>query len=254
MIEAPRLKALNTVRHGFFTREGGVSGGIYASLNCGLGSDDDPSLVLENRSKVSQSLGVRSDRMVSPYQIHSDKAVLASEPWARGEAPQADALVTTTPGLAIAIATADCAPVLFADAAAGVVGAAHAGWRGALDGVLESTIDLMVAEGGTRDAIVAAVGPAISGRSYEVGEDFVARFTNVDPQNERYFSYPSAGAKPHFALSHYVADRLRAAGVGQVEDLEICTYEDETRLFSYRRTTHRQEPDYGRQISAIVLT
>lgn len=254
MIEAPRLKALDAVRHGFFTREGGVSGGLYASLNCGLGSDDDRTHVLENRSRVSQALGVQSDRMVSPYQIHSDKAVLASEPWDRGDAPRADALVTTTPGLAIAIATADCAPVLFADTSGCVVGAAHAGWRGALDGVLEATVDLMVAEGGTRESIVAAVGPAISGRSYEVGEDFKARFTDADPQNDRYFNYPSTGAKPHFALSHYVSDRLRMAGVGAVEDLEICTYEDEGRLFSYRRTTHRREPDYGRQISAIVLT
>lgn len=254
MIEAPELKAIGSLRHGFFTREGGVSSGIYGSLNCGLGSDDDPALVRENRSRVAGQLGIAPGQFVSPYQIHSDKAVLVHEPWRRESAPRADALVTTTPGLAIGIATADCAPVLFAEPDAGIVGAAHAGWQGALGGVLEATVALMEREGGDRAKIVAAVGPAISGQSYEVGEEFRDRFVNANAENAKYFSQPREGAKPHFALSQFVSDRLRTAGVGVVEDLEICTYRDETRLFSYRRTTHRSEPDYGRQISAIVLT
>ncbi len=254
MIEAPKLKSIDNLRHGFFTREGGVSSGIYGSLNCGLGSDDDPVRVLENRSRVAEQLGVEPGRFVSPYQIHSDNAVLVHEPWQRDSAPRADALVTRTPGLAIGIATADCAPVLFAESDTGIVGAAHAGWQGALGGILEATVDLMVSEGGQRDKIVAAVGPAISGQSYEVGDEFRDRFVTHDPDNARYFERPREDAKPHFALSRFVSDRLRAAGVGFVEDLEICTYSDETRLFSYRRTTHRREPDYGRQISAIVLT
>ncbi len=254
MIEAPELKAIDNLRHGFFTREGGVSSGIYGSLNCGLGSDDDPALVRENRSRVAGQLGIAPGQFVSPYQIHSDNAVLVNEPWLREDAPKADALVTKTPGLAIGVATADCAPVLFAESEAGIVGAAHAGWQGALGGILEATVALMERAGGDRAKIVAAVGPAISGQSYEVGDEFRDRFVRHDPENAKYFSEPSEGAKPHFALSQFVSDRLRGAGVGTVEDLEICTYRDETRLFSYRRTTHRREPDYGRQISAIVLT
>lgn len=254
MIEAPELKVIGNLRHGFFTREGGVSSGIYGSLNCGLGSDDDPALVRENRSRVAGQLGIAPGQFVSPYQIHSDKAVLVDEPWLREDAPRADALVTKTPGLAIGVATADCAPVLFAESEAGIVGAAHAGWQGALGGILEATVALMERAGADRAKIVAAVGPAISGQSYEVGEEFRDRFVEVDPENAKYFMQPSEGAKPHFALSLFVSDRLRGAGIGTVEDLEICTYRDETRLFSYRRTTHRREPDYGRQISAIVLT
>ena len=254
MIEAPALGTMQGIRHGFFTREGGVSTGIYASLNCGLGSDDNPEHVLENRARVASRLGTNLEWLVSPYQTHSATAVVAETPWPRDKAPRADAVVTAMPGLAIGISTADCAPVLFADPHARVVGAAHAGWRGALSGVIEATIERMTELGARRADISAVVGPAISGPSYEVGEEFKAQFLSADPANATFFLRPDGAAKPHFALSRYVCARLQAAEIGVSEDLDVCTYDDESRLFSYRRTTHRGEPDYGRQISAIVLT
>lgn len=254
MIEAPELGRLPGIRHGFFTREGGVSGGIYASLNCGLGSDDVAGHVLENRARVAARLGASADRLVSPYQTHSADAVHAEVAWPRDAAPRADGVVTATRGLAIGISTADCAPVLFADPEAGVVGGAHAGWRGAFSGVLEATVERMIGLGATRANITAVVGPAISARSYEVGEEFEARFLAEDPGFAEYFERPSRDSRPHFALSRFACDRLKAAGVGCVADVDVCTYEDERRLFSYRRTVHRGEPDYGRQISAILLT
>lgn len=252
-LQSTSLSAHNGIAHGFFTREGGVSGGIYASLNCGPGSKDRPEDVAENRRRVADDLGTGAERLVSPYQIHSADVFVAEAPWTRNTAPKADALVTREPGLAIGVSTADCVPVLFADAKASVVGAAHAGWRGALSGVLEATIDAMEKLGAKREAITAAVGPAISQTAYEVGEEFRATFLEADAANARFFAVPAAGAKPHFDLPGYAAMRLRDAGISLVDELDVCTYPQENRLFSYRRSCHRSEDDYGRQISAIVI-
>lgn len=252
MIKASNLEAASGIRHGFFTREGGTSSGIYASLNCGAGSKDDPMAVSENRKRVARALGADADALVTPYQIHSADVVLAEDAWTRGSAPRADAVVTKTPGLAVGVLTADCAPVLFADPDAGIVAAAHAGWRGARGGVLEAALDRMEREGADRARIRAAIGPAISQAAYEVGEEFRECFVSDDPGHTEYFERPDGG-KPHFDLIGFAFDRLRAAGLEHVEALGVCTYADGNRLFSYRRTVHRAEPDYGRQISAIVL-
>lgn len=252
-LQSSSLAERKGIAHGFFTREGGVSGGIYASLNCGPGSKDRPEDVAENRRRVADVLGTKADRLVSPFQHHSAEVFVADEPWTRENAPRADALVTKRAGLAIGVSTADCVPVLFADADAGVVGAAHAGWRGALTGVIEATLDAMERLGARREAISAAVGPAISQAAYEVGEEFRAQFVDADSANARFFSQPAPGARPHFDLPGYAAARLQCAGVGHVEELKICTYADGNRLFSYRRACHRNEADYGRQISAILI-
>jgi len=252
-IESGALKGLDGVTHGFFTRKGGSSEGIYNSLNCGIGSDDEPHCVAANRNQVAHCLGVGRDRLLSPYQFHSAIAVPVAEPGPADQRPRADALVTSTPGLAIAITTADCTPVLFADALAGVAGAAHAGWRGALSGVLEATIDAMEQLGANRNAIKAAVGPTISQPSYEVGHEFQQTFVANNPQFARFFLSPSSEGRPHFDLPGFVAHRLAEAGVGEIDELELCTYRNESEFFSYRRTTHRGELDYGRQISAILL-
>jgi len=252
-LQAGELDALDGIRHGFFTRTGGVSEGIYGSLNIGLGSNDHRPNVLENRSRVAERLGIGSDRLVSPYQIHSADVLTVARPFAEGEDRRADALVTDRPGLALGIATADCGPVLFADAEAGVIGAAHAGWRGAFTGVLENTVSAMEDLGANRTRITAVLGPSISASAYETGPEFRPRFIETAPENEKYFS-PSTREDHHmFDLPAYITDRLSAAGVGMAVNLDVCTYADEARFFSYRRTTHRQEPDYGRQISAIVL-
>ncbi len=253
MIEAASLAACGGVRHGFFTRAGGVSDGLYASLNCGVGSQDDAGKVAENRTRVLTALGAEPGRLAAPYQVHSAQAVVAEAPWPRAEAPKVDAVVTATPGLAVAVLTADCAPVLLCDSQARVVGAAHAGWRGALTGVLEAAIAAMEGLGARRERIAAAVGPTISQAAYEVGEEFRDRFLAEAAGNERYFSYPQADARPHFDLPAYTADRLRGAGLAQVEVLALCTYGEPERFFSFRRATHCGEKDYGRQISAILL-
>lgn len=253
VLEAPPLAAGRGVRHGFFTRRGGVSDGVYASLNCGYGSGDDRAAVAENRRRVVAHLGGRHDDVVTVYQVHSPRVLTIEAPFRDGGVPEADALVTRTPGLVIGALAADCAPVLFADPDAGIVGAAHAGWRGALGGVLEATVDAMVAAGGRRSHIVAAVGPAIHQPAYEVGWDFKSQFTDVDAGYDRYFAVPSGKERPHFNLPGFCVDRLRAAGIGEAVSLDTCTYDNESILFSYRRKTHRDEPDYGRQISAIVL-
>ena len=239
------------VRHGFFTRRGGVSEGIYAGLNTGIGSDDDMDRVAENRRRVARSLGVSAESLVTPYQIHSADAVIVSAPLS-GERPKADGIATATPGLAIGIGTADCGPVLFTDAEAGVIGAAHAGWKGALGGVLEATIEAMESLGARRGRIVATLGPSISQDNYEVGTEFVARFNEADAANDRYFRPSERAGHAMFDLNRYTVDRLLAAGVA-ADFLDRCTYAEEDLFFSYRRTTHRGEPDYGRQISAIVL-
>jgi YfiH family protein len=245
--------ALPGIRHGWFTREGGVSQGVYGSLNTGLGSNDERANVLENRARIARAMGVEPDRLVSCYQIHSPDAVVATTPWSPVDNPQADALVTATPGLAIAVSSADCGPVLFADADAGVIGAAHAGWKGAFTGVLESTIDRMEALGAARGRIRAVVGPMISGAAYEVGPEFVERFRAAGEDVARWFRPSHAPGYAMFDLPAYIVARLAAAGVGVAVDAGLCTYADEARFFSYRRMTHRGEPDYGRHLSAITL-
>jgi len=251
MLTAKPLDVLTHIRHGFFTREGGVSKGIYASLNCGYGSDDDKGAVRENRARVAQGLSVEPEKLLTVHQIHSPTVRRVTEVWEPATAPQADAMVTDRPSIALGVLAADCAPVLFADRTARVVGAAHAGWKGAFTGVLEATIDAMIDLGASRERIVAAVGPCISRDAYEVGPEFRARFTA--PADRKWF-IPSA-REDHFMfdLPGYAGSRLEAAGIGAVATLGLCTYADETRFFSYRRTTHRGEPDYGRQMSAIML-
>jgi YfiH family protein len=240
------------IRHGFFTRAGGVSVGIYASLNCGLGSADERGRVAQNRARVAAALGQPADRLVTPYQVHGTVALAVSAPWDAGARPEADALVTATPGLAIAVGTADCAPVLFADPVARVIGAAHAGWRGALAGVLEATVAAMEALGARRDRIDAVLGPTISGENYEVGPELVARFCEAEADNARFFATGGRPGHARFDLPAFILARLAQAGVAAA-DLEMCTYAEADRLFSYRRATHAGEGDYGRQLSAIVL-
>ncbi|HRN89635.1 peptidoglycan editing factor PgeF [Hyphomicrobium sp.] len=252
-IEADNLSILPGIRHGFFTRQGGASRGLYASLNCGAGSKDDPVAVVENRARVAERLGSVMDDVQTIYQIHSGTAHAVERLQPRDELPKADALVTRTRGLVIGVLTADCAPVLFADAEAGVVGAAHAGWRGAIGGILEATIALMEENGADRSRILAALGPTIGPKSYEVGPEFVAEFEAADPANARFFTIPKGRTTPHFDLPSFVLDRLGGLGLRGIERQAHCTYENESMFFSFRRSTHRKEPDYGRQISAIVV-
>ena len=252
MIQAPIL-ASPGIRHAFFTREGGVSEGIYQSLNGGIGSRDAPDKVRENRARMAAALGVAPTHLVSCYQIHSPDVIVAETPWTRENAPRADAIVTRVPGLAIGVSTADCGPILFADAQAGVIGATHAGWKGALTGVLEATIAAMEKLGARRQSIHAALGPLIRQPNYEVGAEFIERFKAADTTNEK-FLVPSAKAgHAMFDLPGYITSRLEAAGTQGVEDLGLCTYADPARFFSYRRTTHRAEPDYGRHVNAIAI-
>jgi hypothetical protein len=253
MLRSSLLSALPGIRHAFFTREGGVSESIYASLNGGQGSNDRPENVAENRARMAAALGVEADRLINAYQVHSADVIVADAPWTREMRPRGDAIVTRVPGLAIGVSTADCAPLLFADAEARVVGTAHAGWRGALAGVIEASIAAMERLGAERRRIVGALGPTIRQPNYEVGPEFVARFLAADAANARFFA-PSARAEHAlFDLAGYVLMRVREAGVERIEDLGHCTYADAGRFFSYRRATHRGEPDYGRHISAIVL-
>ena len=252
MIAADTLR-LDGIAHGFFTREGGHSSGLFSSLNCGLGSGDDKETVLKNRAVVAGRLSVTPDRLLSVWQVHSPDAVLVSGPWPNDERPRADAMVTRTKGLALGVLTADCGPVLFADAQAGVIGAAHAGWKGALTGVTARTLELMEEQGASRSRITAVIGPMISQAAYEVGPEFPARFTDLDPANDRYFAPSPRSGHALFDLPRYIEDRLHAEGVANVVNLSLCTFSDERRFFSYRRATHRQEKDYGRLISAIAL-
>jgi polyphenol oxidase len=252
-IEAENLRRLPGIRHGFFTSEGGVSSGIYAGLNCGLGSHDDPALVTENRRRVASHLGADHGGVVTLYQVHGATALRVTGPVPRTNLPKADAVVTSTPKLAIGVLTADCTPVLFADATAGVVGAAHAGWRGAVAGILESTITEMERLGARRAQIRAAIGPTISQDAYEVGPEFEAEVVALDPAYARYFSCPAPGARAHFDLPGFVAGQLTAGGVGSIELATACTRANESKFFSYRRSQALKEADYGRQISAIVV-
>ncbi len=247
-----RARALEGVAHGFLGRRGGVSTGVHAGLNVGPGSEDDPEAVAANRRLAAHAV-LPGALLVTLYQVHSADAVTVLEPFDERLRPRADALVTDRPGLALGILTADCAPVLLADREAGVVGAAHAGWRGAFGGVTDSAIVAMEQLGARRDRIAAAIGPCISRASYEVDEAFLARFAAADPANERFFA-PGKPGHHQFDLEAYAAHRLAAAGIRTVEMLGLDTYADAARFYSYRRATHRGEPDYGRQISIIGLT
>ncbi|WP_050930452.1 peptidoglycan editing factor PgeF [Aestuariivita boseongensis] len=239
---------LAPIRHGFFTRRGGASSGIFEGLNCGGGSSDQAEIVGINRARVAQAM--ETDTLIGVHQVHSADAVVIHSPEDGGQ--KADGLVTNTPGLTLTILTADCQPVLFADPEGGVIGAAHAGWRGALDGVLEATVDAMVDLGAKRGRIVATIGPSISQRAYEVGPEFLDDFMAEDPQNARFFAN-GKGDRYLFDLPSYGLHRLRSAGIAEANWTGHCTYSDPARFFSYRRSTHANEADYGRLISAIRL-
>ena len=241
---------LGPVRHGFFTRRGGASSGVFNGLNCGFGSSDQSEIVKINRARVADSMGAAPEALITVHQTHSaDVVTVTSHDQAF---PEADGLVTDQPGLILGVLTADCQPVLFSDPEAGVIGAAHAGWRGALDGVLDATVDAMVALGATRGAIRAVIGPSISQRAYEVGPEFLESFVAEDPDNTRFFAN-GEGDRYQFDLPAYGLHRLRAAGVGEAEWIRHCTYSDAERFYSYRRSVHAGEADYGRLISAIRL-
>lgn len=242
--------SLAPLQHGFFTRRGGASSGVFEGLNCGFGSSDQHQAVSINRARVTTALAVAPDSLMGVHQVHSANVVTVTE--ATSERQKADALVTATPGLALSVLSADCQPVLFADHDAGVIGAAHAGWKGALSGVLEATLDAMENLGADRANVHAVIGPCISQRAYEVGADFFEDFIAEDPTFARFFANGQEG-RYQFDLPALGLHRLRAAGVASAEWTRHCTYSDESRFFSYRRATHRQEADYGRLIAAIVL-
>jgi len=245
---------LADVRHGFFGRQGGVSQGVYASLNCALGTRDAPECVAENRRRALATLtSDAKTKLLSLYQAHTAGVVTVREPWEPAARPRADGMVTDRPQIALGIVTADCAPVLFSDPRARVIGAAHAGWKGALDGVLEATVLAMRQLGAKPKDIRAAVGPCISQTAYEVGPEFIARFREAEADNVRFFVPGSRKDHWQFDLEAYVAARLARASVGDIEKLGVCTYTHENEFFSYRRATHRNESEFGHQLSAIML-
>jgi YfiH family protein len=250
-VEVNRSRLLDNVPHGFLGRRGGVSSGVCAGLNVGLGSDDDRAAVQANRRLAVEAVAP-GRQLVAVHQVHSPTAIAVTAPYPDDQRPRADAMVTDRPGLALGILTADCTPVLLADASAGVVGAAHAGWKGAYGGVIEATVQAMEGLGAERDRIRAAVGPTIARRSYEVDDGFYRRFVEADEANARFFSDGRSGHH-QFDLEGFVAARLAEAGIARVEALGLDTYSDPDRFFSYRRATHRGEADYGRQISLIAL-
>ena len=252
MTASPLLSAIPGLRHAFFTREGGVSDGIYASLNGGIGSSDDPASVAENRRRMAQQMGVSPEHFLSVWQVHSPDAVVATGPWEGASRPRADAMVTRTEGLAIGVTAADCGPILFVDPNARVIGAAHAGWKGALTGIVESTVDAMEKLGAERSGIVAAIGPLIRQHSYEVGGEFVERFVEADAENALFFMPSTREGHAMFDLAGFIRTRLENAGVLMIDDTGIDTYSDE-RFYSYRRSVHRGEPDYGRHVHSIAL-
>ncbi len=250
-LEILTADSLAPLRHGFFTRKGGASSGVFKGLNCGLGSSDQAAVVNINRSRVADAMQVAPDHLVTVFQVHSPDVAVISGPLTDA-APRADAMVTATPGLALAILTADCQPVLFADPQAGVIGAAHAGWRGARDGILDATIEAMEGLGARRQDIRAVIGPSISQAAYEVGPEFAEDFITLDPGNSRFFAN-GTDDRYQFDLIGFGLHRLRSAGVGLAEWIRHCTYSDPDRFFSYRRATHAGEADYGRLISAIRM-
>lgn len=253
MLTLGPFNEIDGVRHGFFTREGGVSEGLYASLNCGLGSGDDADNVTTNRRRAMERLDVAAGALVTCYQIHSPTVVEVDAPWTRDNTPRADAMVTTRPGVALGILTADCAPVLFADREARVVGAAHAGWRGAVGGVLDATVEAMSRHGARPATMIAAIGPCIAQRSYEVGPEFPAPFIAADPADAMFFIPSSRPGHFMFDLRGYVARRLAKIGIREVHQMPNDTCREEERFFSYRRACLRGEKDYGRGLSAITL-
>jgi|SRR5690349_14166641 YfiH family protein len=253
MLTDDTLSAIAGVRHGFFTRAGGVSEGIYASLNCGLGSGDDTDKVATNRGRVATAVDIQPTALVTAYQVHSPNVIEVATPWTREQAPRVDAMVTTRPGVALGILTADCAPVLFADRKARVVGAAHAGWRGAVSGVLDATVAAMAKHGARPETLVAAVGPCIAQASYEVGPEFPAPFLAEDPTHAAFFRPSQRAGHFMFDLGGYVAKRLKTLGIAAVHRLTNDTCREEDRFFSYRRACLRGEKDYGREISVIAL-
>lgn len=242
---------LGGATHAFFTRQGGVSTGVYASLNGGVGSSDDPAAVAENRRRMAERLGVAATHFLVPFQIHSAEAIAVSAPWS--ERPRCDGLASATPGVGLGVTGADCGVLLFADMGAGVIGACHAGWKGALSGVIAATVATMEKLGARRGDIRAALGPTIRQRSYEVGPEFVAQFTTVEQGFARYFAPSPRAGHAQFDLPGFIARRVEEAGIGGFEDLRLDTYSDEARFYSYRRTTHRKEPDYGRLVAGIAL-
>jgi polyphenol oxidase len=253
MIRANTLADLSGVQHRFFTRQGGVSAGLYSSLNCGYGSGDEPDNVRENRRRAAACFDHGAEELLTLYQIHStDVLTVAGERWTSPGAPKADALVTDRPGVVLGVLAADCAPVLLADPEARVIGAAHAGWKGALTGVIESTVGAMEKLGAERANVVAAIGPLIRQQSYEVGNEFVERFMEAGAENALYFLPAAREGHAMFDLAAFIRKRLDNAGVLMIDDTGLDTYSDE-RFFSYRRSVHRKEADYGRHVHAIVL-
>lgn len=254
MLHADALSVLDRVAHGFFTREGGASAGLYASLNTGFGSGDEVAAVAENRRRAETALGFGPNALTTVYQVHSARVAVVTEPWPHASAPQADALVSKTPGVLLGILTADCAPVLFANVEAGVVGAAHAGWKGAIGGVLAATVDAMSGLGAHPETTVASIGPCIQKPSYEVDEAFYTEFLGNSAENSRFFGSGTRAGHYQFDLAGYVASILEGLGLGHVSSMAVDTYADEHRFYSYRRATHQGEADYGRLLSAIGLT
>ena len=252
-ILADGLARLGRVRHGFFTRRGGVSGGLYGTLNCGFGSGDDRASVAENRARAARRLGAPAPTVNTVHQVHGREVAVVNAGWPPESAPRADAMVSATPGVAFGVLAADCTPVLFADPVAGVAGAAHAGWKGALDGVVEATVAAMVRLGARPERIEAAVGPTIAQASYQVGAELRQAFVDADPGHARWFAADAEPGRFRFDLPGFVAGRLRAAGVGRIEDVGRDTYGEPDLFFSYRRATHRGEADYGRALAAIML-
>lgn len=253
MIEAANLLSQPDIRHGFFTRQGGYSEGVYESLNCGYGSDDARENIDKNRTHVATSLGINPAQLISLHQVHSADVVTVDKIWKEQDKPKADGFVTATPGIGLGILTADCTPVLFADRIEPVIGAAHAGWRGALAGVTSAVIDAMIALGARRENIMAAIGPTISQENYEVGPELRDSFLAQDTENEKFFIPSQKAGHLMFDLPAYVENLLHKQGIHMVENMALCTYADDTRFFSYRRGYHQQAVDYGRQISAITL-
>lgn len=253
MIEAQLLKEITGLNHGFFTREGGYSSGSFTSLNCGFGSGDDVAIVARNRAAVADALSIGPRNLLTVYQEHSPEVVTVTETWKPQSAPIADAMVTKEPAVAIGVLTADCAPILFAERAGKVIGVAHAGWKGALTGVTDATIRAMEALGADRAKIAAVIGPAISADAYEIGPEFHRRFLAADQANAVFFKPARRNGHFMFDLPGYLSARLRQAGIASVADLALCTYTDDKRFFSYRRAGHRNEPEYGRLISAIAI-
>jgi len=251
-ITARELAGEAGIRHAFFTREGGVSKGIYASLNGGLGSSDDPAAIAENRARMARHLSVEPGNLISLYQVHSADVEVVTGPWP-GDRPKADAMVTTASHVALGVSTADCGPILFADGEARVIGAAHSGWKGAFTGIVGATVTAMEKLGARRERITAVLGPTISAKAYEVGPEFIERFKAENRTYSRFFTPSERPARAMFDLPAFIGLKAQEAGIGRFVDMGLCTYGDEKHFFSYRRTTHRGEPDYGRLIAAIVL-